>query len=71
MEKIAQEIIGLPAILKDQPKKLGPKRFELLRMKFHYIQDFYNNWSGDFSKSEEGRVRDIPERKYLVQNGFF
>ena len=51
VEKIAQEIIGLPSILKDQPKKLGPKRYELLKMKFGYIQDFYDNWTGDFSKS--------------------
>ena len=60
MEKIAQEIIGLPAILKDQPKKLGPKRYELLKQKFSTIQDFYDNWSGDYSKGEEMRMKDIP-----------
>ena len=38
VEKIAQEMLGLPAILKDQPKKLGPKRFELIRIKFNAVQ---------------------------------
>ena len=61
-------------ILKDQPKKLGPKRVELLKLKFNFIQEFYDNWNSDYPfeyQSEEGRPNEAPERKYLIQNGFF
>ena len=53
---------------------MGPKRYELIMLKLHTIEQFYENWSGDLSralKNEDGRLQEIPERKYLIQNGFF
>jgi hypothetical protein len=74
IDRIAQELIGLPAILKDQPNKLGQKHFELLKLKLLSVQNAYGGWKGEQQtdqKNEEGRLNAIPERKYLIQNGFF
>jgi|JI9StandDraft_2_1071091.scaffolds.fasta_scaffold1240128_1 hypothetical protein len=73
-ERIAQEVFGLSGILRDQPRKLGSKHFELLSSKLQMIHEFYDLWSGEGPPERRGhqeRLNNMAERKMLMQNGFF
>ena len=72
VEKISHEIMALPLMLKEQPKKMGSVHCQLLRVKLHSLQEYYEVWSGVSAERTEGnKFNDIPERQILISNGFF
>ena len=71
MEAIAQEIVQLPNLLKEQPKRLSQFHLMLLRHKLRQMSQVLEDESHEEDSPGYRQINDIPERKVLLTNGFF
>lgn len=69
----------LPVLLKDQPRKLTQNHIILIKYKLKTLNDQFELWNSEPLFEKRGsddisgykQLNEIPERKTLLQNGFF
>lgn len=82
LQTITEEMIKLPIMLKDQPRKISPSHAFLMKLKLKLLYEHYEEWSKDVKENSNEKhgyrqhsayknISEIPERRNLMQLGFF